>query len=84
MLPLPASVLHNGDIVDFGIPEGMERQSDPAVGFDDVSCGIRLHFRRERHLRDPLHGEKSGSSALCAKNGKRIAGPPVQSSLNPA
>ena len=26
----------------------------------------------------------SGSSALCAKNGKRIAGPPVQSSLNPA
>ncbi len=25
-----------------------------------------------------------GSSALCAKNGKRIAGPPVQSSLNPA
>ena len=26
----------------------------------------------------------NGSSALCAKNGKRIAGPPVQSSLNPA
>ena len=25
-----------------------------------------------------------GSSAFCAKNGKRIAGPPVQSSLNPA